>query len=72
MKMDMLKRYNCTLAARAERKKLILERGLLFPNQRQGLERVIYDNMRPFSRFHSADEHESFLKVCGSVLWCSY
>jgi hypothetical protein len=54
LKLKVLEIYNSKLDARAERKKFILERGLLERKQekRPKEEREIYNNMRVFARFH--------------------
>ena len=52
------------LDARLERKKFILERGLLERKEKKRgkEEREIWNNMRVFARFHSAEEHEQFVQ----------
>ena len=47
-----------------ERKKFILERGLLERKEKKRgkEEREIWNNMRVFARFHSAEEHEQFVQ----------
>ena len=63
LKLRVLEIYNSKLDARAERKRFILERGLLERKERKRgkEEREIWNNMRVFARFHSAEEHEQFV-----------
>lgn len=63
LKLKVLEIYNSRLDARAERKKFILDRGLLDRKEkkRPKEEREIQNNMRVFAKFHSAEAHESFL-----------
>jgi hypothetical protein len=64
LKLKVLEIYNSKLDARIERKKFILERGLLERKEkkRSKEEREVYNNMRVFARFHSAEEHETFIQ----------
>jgi len=64
LKLKVLDIYNSKLDARIERKKFILERGLLERKEkkRSKEEREVYNNMRVFARFHSAEEHEAFIQ----------
>lgn len=64
LKLKVLEIYNSKLDARIERKKFILERGLLERKEkkRSKEEREVYNNMRVFARFHSAEEHEAFIQ----------
>lgn len=64
IKLDVLNIYNQILDERAERKKFILERGLLDRRERKRnkLEREVYINMRPFARFHSQQQHETLVQ----------
>ena len=57
-------RVQSKLDARLERKKFILERGLLERKEKKRgkEEREIWNNMRVFARFHSAEEHEQFVQ----------
>src|SRR4051812_34146618 len=63
LKLKVIEIYNSKLDARAERKKFILERGLLERKEKKRSkdEREIVNSMRVFSRFHSAEEHEAFI-----------
>ena len=60
----MIEIYNTKLDGRAERKKFILERGLLDRKEkkRSKEEREVYNNMRVFARFQQAEEHEAFIQ----------
>ena len=69
LKVRIVELYNRKLDERARRKKFILERNLLDFKKQQGFERrrlreerEIFALMRPFARFHSAAEHEEFVK----------
>ena len=64
IKLDVLSVYNSILDERAERKRFILERGLLERRERKRskLERDVYNAYRPFARFHSAEQHEIFVQ----------
>jgi len=64
LKLKVIEIYNSKLDARAERKKFILERGLLERKEkkRSKEEREIANNMRVFARFHSQEEHEAFIQ----------
>jgi transcriptional adapter 2-alpha len=64
LKLKVLDIYNSKLDARFERKKFILERGLLERKEKKRSkdEREIYNNLRVFARFHSAPEHEQFIQ----------
>ena len=64
LKLKVLEIYNSRLDGRIERKKFILERGLLERKEkkRSKEEREVYNNMRVFARFHSAEEHEAFIQ----------
>ncbi len=64
LKLKVIEIYNSKLDARAERKKFILERGLLEKKEkkRSKEEREVYNNMRVFARFHSPEDHESFIQ----------
>ena len=64
LKLKVLEVYCSKLDARSERKKFILERGLLERKERKRgkEEREIWNNMRVFARFHSAEEHEQFIQ----------
>jgi transcriptional adapter 2-alpha len=64
LKLKVLEIYNSKLDARAERKKFILQRGLLErrDKKRSKEEKEVYNNMRVFARFHSEDEHEQFVQ----------
>ena len=63
LKLKVIEVYNSKLDARIERKRFILERGLLERKEkkRSREEKEIYNNMRCFARFHSAAEHETFV-----------
>jgi transcriptional adapter 2-alpha len=64
LKLRMLRIYNARLDQRAERKQFILERGLLFPKEkkRSREEKEAHNALKVFSRFHSAEEHDQFVK----------
>jgi hypothetical protein len=63
LKLRVIEIYNSKLDARAERKKFILERGLLERKEKKRSkdEREVVNSMRVFSRFHSPEEHEAFI-----------
>lgn len=63
LKLKVLEIYNTKLDARIERKRFILERGLLDKKleKRTKSERETYDNMRVFARFHGAEDHEALI-----------
>jgi transcriptional adapter 2-alpha len=60
----VLEIYNNKLDGRAERKRFILERGLLEPKdkKRPKEERDIEDSLKVFARFHTQEQHESFVE----------
>jgi transcriptional adapter 2-alpha len=64
LKLKMLKNYNARLDQRDERKQFIVDRGLLFPREKKRTkeERDVFNSVKVFARFHSADEHEAFVK----------
>ena len=64
LKLKVIEIYNTKLDGRAERKKFILERGLLDRKEkkRSKEEREVYNNMRVFARFQAAEEHEAFIQ----------
>ena len=63
LKLKVVEVYGSKLDARSERKRFILERGLLERKEKKRgkEEREIWNNMRVFARFHSAEEHEQFI-----------
>jgi transcriptional adapter 2-alpha len=69
LKLKVLEIYNSKLDARAERKKFILQRGLLErrDKKRSKEEKEVYNNMRVFARFHTDDEHEQFVQGLISI-----
>ena len=64
LKLRMLQLYNRKLDLREERKKFILSYGLLFPKEkkRSKEEKEVFNNLKPFARFHSPEEHEQLIK----------
>lgn len=64
LKVKVLQIYNSKLDARAERKRFIVERGLLEHREKKRTkeERQIEESMRVFARFHSKEEHEAFVE----------
>jgi hypothetical protein len=64
LKLKILEIYNSKLDARIERKKFILERGLLHSKEKKRTkeEREVYNNMRVFARFQTKEEHEEFVQ----------
>ena len=70
LKIKIINIYNAKLDERERRKKFILERGLLDYKKQQAIdrrrpkdEREVYQQMRMFARFHTAEEHEEFVQV---------
>ena len=70
LKIKIINIYNAKLDERERRKKFILERGLLDYKKQQAMdrrrpkdEREVYQQMRMFARFHTAEEHEEFVQV---------
>lgn len=61
LKLKVLEIYNSKLDARAERKKFILERGLLEQNEpkRTKEEKEMLNSLRIFARFHTKEQHEA-------------
>ena len=69
LKFRVLQIYNAKLDARAERKRFIVERGLLEQQEkpRTKEERQIEESMRVFARFHSKEEHVRLARSrCGA------
>ncbi len=68
-KMKMLELYNLRLDERIKRKNFVIERDLLDLKKQNMLDRVrtkeekeIYNLLKIFARFHSADEHEKLVQ----------
>ena len=68
LKLRIIDIYNGKLDERERRKKFVIERGLLDYKKHQQIERRrpkderdLVAQMRPFARFHSAEEHNEFV-----------
>ena len=69
MKKKILEIYNKRLDERIERKKFLVDRGLLdlkkqnmLDRNRTKEEKEVYNLLKVFARFHSADEHEKLVQ----------
>ena len=69
LKLQIVHIYNYKLKVRRERKQFAIDRGLLDFRFRQAIERrrpkderEIYNKMRVFARFQTAEEHENFVQ----------
>ncbi len=69
MKYKVLDIYNARLDERIKRKKFVIERGLLDFNKQNNLdksrtkeEKEIYNLMKVFARFNTADDHEKLVQ----------
>ncbi|OWY97730.1 Transcriptional adapter 2-alpha [Phytophthora megakarya] len=69
LKLKVIQIYNEKLAKRVERKKFVVERGLLdyklhqhTERKRPKEEREILAQMRPFARFQTPEEHDNFVE----------
>lgn len=66
LKLQVLRIYSKRLDERKRRKDFILERNLLYPDPFEknlsAEEREIYKHFKVFTRFHSKEEHEEFVK----------
>ncbi|GMF29393.1 unnamed protein product [Phytophthora lilii] len=69
LKLKVIQIYNQKLAKRMERKKFVVERGLLdyklhqhTERKRPKEERELLAQVRPFARFQTPEEHENFLE----------
>lgn len=64
LKLKVLELYNRTLDAREERRKFIIDRGLLYSKDKRkltGEEKEIVKSFDPFARFHTREEHDEFI-----------
>lgn len=69
MKYQILQIYNARLDERIKRKKFVIERGLLDFNKQNALdksrtkeEKEIYNLMKVFARFNTAEDHEKLVQ----------
>ena len=69
LKKKILEIYNKRLDERIERKKFLVDRGLLdlkkqnmLDRNRTKEEKEVYNLLKVFARFHSADEHEKLVQ----------
>ena len=65
LKLEILRIYNKRLDERAEKKKFVLDRDLLFPKEKKKNkeEKALYNQFKPFARFLSQEEFEKFITV---------